>query len=84
MISRMELRKRAGLRLTDLARAAGVSIPSVSLWERGLLNLNTQAVEKIAVAIDSRIREVPVFDGAVEIEELISAKSHSGEIVCEQ
>jgi transcriptional regulator with XRE-family HTH domain len=72
MISRMELRKRAGLRQADLAVVAGVSIPSVSLWERGLRNLSSIALERIAITLSRRLQEVPVFEDPGEIMHLIA------------
>lgn len=85
MIPRTELRRRAGLRQADLALAAGVSIPSVSRWERGLMNLNASAIERIALAISSRLREVPVFENPKEITRLIAASQGGAlDVACEQ
>ena len=81
MTARIALRKSLGLRLADLAGAAGVSIPSISLWERGRLNLNRQAVEKIAAAINARICEVPVFESTDELTEVIARNQQSPEEV---
>jgi transcriptional regulator with XRE-family HTH domain len=67
LIARIELRKRAGLRQADLAEAAGVSIPSVSRWERGLLNLNDEALDRIARTLQSRLKDTPVFENAKEL-----------------
>ena len=74
MIPRTELRRRAGLRQADLAVAAGVSIPSISRWERGLMNLNAGALERIALAISIRISGMPVFENPSEITELIAGR----------
>jgi transcriptional regulator with XRE-family HTH domain len=85
MTPRVELRKRSGLRLADLAAAAGVSIASVSLWERGLMNLNAQALEKIAHAISTRIDEMFVFENTCEITEWITSNGGSAqEVPCER
>jgi transcriptional regulator with XRE-family HTH domain len=85
MISRTELRKRAGLRQADLAFVADVSIPSVSRWERGLMNLNASALERIALAISSRISEMPFFEDPKEITKLIAVGQNTAlEVTCEQ
>jgi transcriptional regulator with XRE-family HTH domain len=85
MIPRTELRRRAGLRQVDLARAARVAISSVSRWERGAMNLNAAALERIALAISSRISEMPVFENPSEIMKLIAVGQNTAlEVTCAQ
>lgn len=51
MSDRALLRRRAGLTQIQLARKTGISAPRICLWERGELDLRSEQVERIALAI---------------------------------
>jgi transcriptional regulator with XRE-family HTH domain len=56
---RARFRRRAGLTLFDLARRVGKSQGTLSLWERGQIELSSEDVDKIANAIEAEINRIP-------------------------
>lgn len=57
---RVELRRRAGLTLLQLGKRVRKSPGTLSLWERGEVELSSDDVANIANAIESEIKRVPL------------------------
>lgn len=58
--ARAQFRRRAGLTLFDLGRLVGKSPGTLSLWERGQIELSHEDVSKIANVIETEFNRVPL------------------------
>ncbi len=57
--ARSRFRRRADLTLFELAKRVGKSPGTLSLWERGLVELSSKDVEKIASIIETELNREP-------------------------
>ena len=57
-----EVRKAAGMKQRELAKALGVSVAYISRMERGETPVNLQNLEKISEALNAPIQELVNFD----------------------
>lgn len=53
-----ELRKRAGMNQTELAKAVGVTQGIVSMWENGLISPNSDKLPALAKALRCTIDDL--------------------------
>jgi transcriptional regulator with XRE-family HTH domain len=68
------LRLRRNLRQSDLAKAAGVSAPTISRMERGHLGkLSLATIRSVAAALDMRLDVVPRWRGG-DLDRLLNAR----------
>ena len=57
-MSILTVRKRAGLKQADLAKALGISVAAVSTWESGRSNPTADKLPVIAKLCDCTIEEI--------------------------
>jgi transcriptional regulator with XRE-family HTH domain len=72
---RSQLRRRANLTLFALGQRVGKSAGTLSLWERGHLELSPTDVELIARAIENELTKQPAVSSAAQIVGMLAGAS---------
>jgi len=72
---RSQLRRRANLTLFALGRRVGKSAGTLSLWERGHIELSPADVEQIARVIESELTNQPQVSSAAQIVGMLAGAS---------
>ena len=73
--TRSQLRRRANLTLFALGQRVGRSAGTLSLWERGLIELAPQDVEQIARVLESELSKQPAVSSAAQIVVMLASAS---------
>jgi transcriptional regulator with XRE-family HTH domain len=73
MTDRSKLRKRAGVSLTQLSRASGISVSRLSLYERGEATLPSHDLATISAILRERLDETPIFQSDAELTQFIES-----------
>ena len=78
MSDRALLRRRAGLTQVQLARKTGISAPQICLWENRHLELRTEQVERIAIAIVEELNRAPAISTPDDLVRVLVQENPTG------